>query len=72
MYPQNYRLWKTSSDHSVKSAVPEDVLTVNMWKFPEYFQISMRALLSSFFIILRDLDLENVFPNNRWNLKFVV
>ena len=38
MYLQNYRLWKSSSDHSVKSAVSEHALTVNMWKFPEYLR----------------------------------
>ena len=35
---RNYRLWKTSSDHSVKSAISERALTVNIWKRPKCVQ----------------------------------
>ena len=38
MYFRNYRLWKTSSDHCVKSAISEHALRVNMWKCPKYSQ----------------------------------
>ena len=36
MYFRNYRLWKASLDHSVKSAVLEHALELNMWNCPEY------------------------------------
>ena len=32
----------------------------------------MRALLSRFFIILSEVDFENVFPSFRWNLRVFV
>ena len=38
MYFGNYRLWKTSSDFSLKSTVSEHALTINMWKCLEYLQ----------------------------------
>ena len=38
MYFWNYRLWKTWLGHSLKSAVSEHALTVNMWKLPKYLQ----------------------------------
>ena len=38
MYFRNYRLWKTSSDHSVRTPVSEHALTVKMLKCPEYLK----------------------------------
>ena len=35
---RNYRLWKTSSDHYLKSALAEHSLTLNMWKFHKYLR----------------------------------
>ena len=36
MYFQNYRLWKSSLDNSLESAVSELVLAVKMWKRPKH------------------------------------
>ena len=47
MYFRNYRLWKTWLDHSLKSALSEHALTVNMWKHPN----CLRNLDESPFII---------------------
>ena len=38
---------------------------------PNTCEIPIRALLSCFFIILREVDLENVSPNVRWNVRGV-
>ena len=45
MYFRSYTLWKSSSDHSVKSTVWEHAF--NMWKWPEY----LRNLHESPFIV---------------------
>ena len=37
MYFRNYWLWKTSTDHPVKSAVSEHTLRDDMWKCPKNF-----------------------------------
>ena len=36
---------------------------------PNTCEISMKAVLSCFFIILREVDSENISPSNRWNLR---
>ena len=33
-----YALWKSWLDHSIKIAVSENALTVNVWKCPKYLQ----------------------------------
>ena len=63
MYFRNYRLWKPSSDHCVKSAISEHALRVNMWKCPKYLQILDGSFFFLFFIILREVDSENVSPS---------
>ena len=67
MYFRNYRLWKTWLDHSPKSAVSEHALTVNMWKRPKYLRKLHKSTFIMFFIILREIDFENVSPSVRWN-----
>ena len=57
---RNYRLWKSCLDHS-----PEALFQKTLWhstceSLPKSCEISMRALLSCFFVILREVDLENV------------
>ena len=44
---RNYRLWKTSPDHSLKSVVSEHAFALNMIKFPKY----LRNLHESSFIM---------------------
>ena len=68
---RNYRLWKCWLDHSLKSDVSENALTVNMWNVLNTREIYIWALLSAFFIIFREVDLENVSPSVRWNLTCV-
>ena len=50
MHFWNYRLWKSWLDHSLKSAVSEHALTVNMWKHPK----SLWNLHESTFIMFFD------------------
>ena len=38
---------------------------------PNTCEISMKVLLSHFFILLRDVDLENLFPSVRWSPRGV-
>ena len=49
MYFPNYRLWKTSTDNTVKSAVSEHAFTVDMFKCPKYFQSLFKILLKMYF-----------------------
>ena len=56
-------------DHSLKSAVWEHALTVNVWKRANYLQNLHESAFIMFFIILREVDLENVSPSVKWNLR---
>ena len=58
-------MWKVSLDHSLKSAVWEHALTVNMWKRPKYFWNLHESTFIMILIILREVDLENVSPSVR-------
>ena len=58
-------MWKALLDHSLKSAVSEHALTVNMWKRPKYLQNLHESAFIMFFIILNEVDLENVSPGFR-------
>ena len=71
MYFGNYRLWKSSLDNSLKSAASEHALAVKMSKLPKYMRNLHECAFIMFFIILREVDLENVSPSVRWNLKGV-
>ena len=68
MYFRGYRLWKSCLDHSVKGAVSDNALTVNMWKRPKYLQNLHESTFIMFFHHSEEVDLENVSPSNRWNL----
>ena len=65
MYIRNYRLWKSWLDHSLKSAVSEHALTVNMPKHRKYLQNLHESAFIMFFIILRELDFEIVWLSIR-------
>ena len=71
MYFWNYRLWKSWLDHSLKSTVSKHALTVNVWKRPKYNRNLHESALIMFFIVLREVDLENISPSVRWNLRGV-
>ena len=60
MYFGNYKMSKTCLDYSLKSAVSEDPLTLNMLKGPNNCEIFMRALLSYFSTTVRRNNLENI------------
>ena len=60
MYFRNYKLWKSFLENSLKSTVSEHTLTMNMWKRPNYLQNFHESAFIMFFIILREVDLENV------------
>ena len=60
MYCRYCRLSKTWLDHSLKSAVSEGPLTVNMLKGPKHLQNMHESTFIIFFITLRGNDLENV------------
>ena len=63
---QTMKIWL---DHSLKSAVWEHALTVNVWKRANYLQNLHESAFIMFFIILREVDLENVSPSVKWNLR---
>ena len=69
MYFWNYRLWKSLSEKSLKSTVSEQALVVNMWNHPKCLRNLHESAFIMFFIILREIDLENVSPCVRWNLR---
>ena len=69
MYFRNYRLWKSSLYHSLKGAVSEHALTVNIWKIPKYLRNLHENNFIMFFFILREVDLDYFFPSVRWNLR---
>ena len=71
MYFRIYRLWKSWLDHSLKSAVSQHDLRVNSWKRPKYLRNLHTSASIMFFIILKEVDLENVSPSVTWNLKSV-
>ena len=71
MYFQNWRLWKSGSEHSPRSVVTEHVLTVNMWKRPKYLRNLHDSAFIMFFIFLREADFENVSPSFRWYIRCV-
>ena len=71
MYFRNYRLPLSSLDHSLKSAVSEHASTLNMWERRKCFLNFYESVLSRFFIILSEVDLENVSPSVRWNVRGV-
>ena len=58
MYFRNYRLWKIWLDHSIKGAVSEHALTVNIWKCPKHIGNLLASALIIFFIIVREVDFE--------------
>ena len=66
MYFRNCRLWKFFLDHSLKSSVSEHALTVNVWKGPKCLQNLHGNVLIMFFIILGELDSENVSHSATW------
>ena len=68
---RNYRLWKSCPDHSLKSAVSEHALTVNMWKRPKYLQNLHERTFIMLSIILRESDLENFSHSVIWSLTGV-
>ena len=72
MYCRNYRLWISWLVHSLKSTVWEHGLAFNMWKRPKYLQNFHETVFIMFFIILREVDLENVSHSVRWNLRVFV
>ena len=71
MYFRKYRLWKSWLGHSLKSCVSEQAFTVNMWKCPKYLQNLHESLFIIFFMILIEVDLENMSPSVWINLKGV-
>ena len=72
MYSQNYRLWKSWLENSLKSAISENALKMSTCESVQNtFQICTRAVLSFFFMVLRKFDLENVSPTVRSNLRRV-
>ena len=71
MYFENYRLWISWLVHSLKSTGSEHGLTFNIWMRPKYLQNFHESAFIMFFIILREVDLENVSHNVRWNLRSV-
>ena len=58
MFFRNYRIWKSWLDHSLKSAVSEHALTVNMQKRPKY----LRNLHESTFIRFLDHSQGKLIP----------
>ena len=59
--------------NSLKGTVSEQAFAVNMWKHPKcLLDFHQSAFIMFFFIILRELDLENVSPSVMWNLSGVV
>ena len=62
MYFRNEGLWKSSLYHSLKSAISEHALTVNMWRRHKYLKNLYDNTFIMFFIILRAADLEKIFP----------
>ena len=71
MYFPGYRVWKSWLDHSLKRPVSEHALRVSMWKRQKYFRNLNENAFIMFFIILREVDLENISPSVRWNLRGV-
>ena len=63
---QTVKIWL---DHSVKSAVSEHALTVNVWKHGNYLQNLHENAFIMFFIILGEVDLENISNSVKWNLR---
>ena len=68
MYFQYYKLWKPLLENSLKSTVSEHALTVNMWKRPKYLPNLDQSAFFIFFILLREVDLENVSPSFIWTV----
>ena len=71
MHFKNQRVWKSWLDRSLKRAFSEHALTENMWKRPKYLRNLHESAFIMFFIIIREVDLENVSPGVRWNLRDV-
>ena len=67
----SYILWISWLEHSLKSALSENPLTVNMWKRPKYFQNLHESSFMMFFIILREVDWENISHSVTWNRRCV-
>ena len=62
---------KSFLENSLKSTVSEQTLAVNMRKRRKWFLNFPDGALITFFIILSEVDLENVSPSVRWNLRGV-
>ena len=71
MYFRTYRPSKTWVDHSVKNALSEQSLNINMQKHHKYLQSRSESGFIMFFIILGEVDLENVSRSFRWTLRSV-
>ena len=64
MYFRNYRLSKTWLDQSLKSAVSEHPLIVNMLKSPKHLcNLDERHVFSSCLFIMRDMSFYHVFSS---------
>ena len=59
-------------NHSVKNAVSEHVLTVNMLTVPNSCKMFMRPLSSYFSTTLTEPDLENISLSDMLNLRCVL
>ena len=69
MYFRSYRLSKTWLDHSLKSAVSEHPLIVNMLKSPKHLcNLDERHVFSSCLFIMRDMSFYHVFSSLWWEL----
>ena len=64
-------MWKYLLENSLKGTVSEQALEVNMWKCPKCLQNLHETVLIMFSIIVTEVDLENVSPSVRWNLRGV-
>ena len=62
---------KSFLENSLKSTVSEKTLAVNMRKRRKWFLNFPDGAFITFFIILSEVDLENVSPSVRWNLRGV-
>ena len=71
MHFQNHWLWKSLLENSLKSAVSEQATAVNKWQPHKCLENIHESALIMFFIILTEVDLENVSPSVRWHFKGV-
>ena len=63
---------KSLLEISLKSTVSEQALSVNMWKRPNCLWNLHESGFLMFFMILREVHLENVSSSGRWNLRSFV